>query len=387
MPMPTSHAASHPSGPSRPHVCYFLFCSNKYGTERMAIATLEALRDEFDVSVISPPGDVQQWTSERAIPHQTFGSLREVAMMIWRLLGRHDRVGFISTTVKASFLFAALNLLRRRETIHLHVVHGSGSDSAFQHKHWLNHLPIAVLAVSGWVREQLIHHGVKPSKVIVAPNFISTSRAAELPFTPPRATASRAIVIGRLDASKRVDLLLDAMEQMPELRSLPVDVYGGGPLLEDYRKRAAQGQLPVTFHGFCDDVVQRLPQADLFIHTSSVEAAALVILEAMAVGVPVLLPDRGGVKEFIEPGVSGLIYKADDARALGEGILAARSLSAARRAQIAAAARRRVDEVYSQAAAGGLYRQLLTGLIRPAGADCSPRRDAIESLPSPARSH
>lgn len=70
--------------------------------------------------------------------------------------------------------------------------------------------------------------------------------------------------------------------------------------------------MKITFTGFRDDVAHRYAASDLLIHTCPTEPFGLVILEAMAARIPVLVPDSGGAASLVEDGVTGFIFRAND---------------------------------------------------------------------------
>jgi hypothetical protein len=67
---------------SRPALLYALHSGNLYGTERMALATLEGLLDEFDPIVFAPPGAALQEAQRRGIPGFAFRNPLEFALQL-----------------------------------------------------------------------------------------------------------------------------------------------------------------------------------------------------------------------------------------------------------------------------------------------------------------
>jgi glycosyltransferase involved in cell wall biosynthesis len=121
---------------------------------------------------------------------------------------------------------------------------------------------------------------------------------------------------GRLSPEKGVDTLIQAVGRLGAF----LHVAGEGPeadRLAALAERDAPGL--VRFHG-------RLPRPQLheLLRTASVVAVPsrwhenqpMIVLEAMACGLPVVASDLGGLSELVEPGVNGALTEADDADAL-----------------------------------------------------------------------
>jgi glycosyltransferase involved in cell wall biosynthesis len=78
----------------------------------------------------------------------------------------------------------------------------------------------------------------------------------------------------------------------------------------------------VEFAGHQEDVPQWMGAMDVVVHAStSPEPLGMVILEAMAMGKPVIASDAGGPREVIRHGDNGLLTPPGDARALAEAVL------------------------------------------------------------------
>ncbi|MBM3979995.1 MAG: glycosyltransferase, partial [Planctomycetes bacterium] len=127
----------------------------------------------------------------------------------------------------------------------------------------------------------------------------------------------RVLFVGRLVASKNVALLLDALRDAADL-PWALDIVGDGPERAALEVRAAQAGLAgrVTFHGQRDDVGPFYRAASLFAFPSKLENVSLVVLEAMAHGVPPLVVRTGGAyqnahHEIITDGRDGLVADGD----------------------------------------------------------------------------
>jgi len=156
------------------------------------------------------------------------------------------------------------------------------------------------------------------------------------------------LTVSRIAPQKRLDVLLDAAALLADdpaaARRVGAPVTwlvagdGDAGLDAGLRARAARSGADVRFLGARPDVPELLAAADLFVLTSRWEARALVVQEAMAAGVPVVVTAVGGLPELVAD--AGLLVREGDAPGLATAVgdLLA---SPARRDTLARAARRR----------------------------------------------
>ncbi len=131
------------------------------------------------------------------------------------------------------------------------------------------------------------------------------------------------VYVGRLAAEKRVDVVVEAFRQASGVVPrgvLHLVIAGTGPMEAELRANAPPD---VTFLGFLDRHA-RLPDlyanCDAFLFASVTETLGLVVLEAMASGLPVIAAAEGGVRDHLRDGVNGLAYPAGDAAAMGRAM-------------------------------------------------------------------
>ena len=116
--------------------------------------------------------------------------------------------------------------------------------------------------------------------------------------------------------------------------------------------------------GQCDDMPAALMLADVVVHASvEPEAFGRVVIEAQAMGRPVIASDLGGPAETVEQGVTGWRVPPGDASALASAIEQVLGLGAEQRAALAMRARDAVHANYTvgamQAATAGVYREVI----------------------------
>ncbi|MDJ0840548.1 MAG: glycosyltransferase family 4 protein [Acidobacteriota bacterium] len=302
---------------------YAVHSGNLFGTERMALETLEGFRDEYQPILLCPPGPLVQEARARNIQVYSCEGTRSLVLALRRLLQRHSSLVFMSTTIKQAVVFAALNMLFRRHTAHLHFVHGGASEQqSYGRKRWLNHLKVLQVGVSPFVKQRLIAHGVHEKQIRVAGNFMTSGNRKAIrrraPFSGEK--PRKGLVISRLIPGKRVDLLIEALEGDEGLRDLSFTIYGLGGQREILRQRAERAGLDVSLPGFSGELNQLSADYDFLVHLCPEEPFGLVILEAMAAGLPVLVPDSGGVTYIVEDGRNGYRFQANDPESLAAGL-------------------------------------------------------------------
>jgi glycosyltransferase involved in cell wall biosynthesis len=239
------------------------------------------------------------------------------------------------------------------------------------------------LAVSRQTRRFAIEErGFRPDQVEIFPNAVDVA-AFHRPRPDERAAARRelgipdgglaAITVGRLDRLKGVDLQVEVWGEV--LRAQPAAallVVGDGPERAALERHAADHGLQRSLHflGWRSDVERLLGAADFAVLSSRDEGLPLVVLEAMACGLPVLATEVGGVPEVVRDGVNGLLVPPDDRAALARGF-AALFADAALRERLAAGAARTVAGYSLSLVAARLeavYRRVLAAHAESAGA-------------------
>jgi glycosyltransferase involved in cell wall biosynthesis len=151
--------------------------------------------------------------------------------------------------------------------------------------------------------------------------------------------------VGRLAAEKGVHRILDAFRiarALLPVGSVRLVIAGGGPD-ETALRRAAPPD--VTFLGVLDHK-RALPElyasADAFVFASLTETLGLVVLEAMASGLPVIATPAGGVADHLRDGENGLAFPANDVDAMAHAMVRL-AMDARLRAELARGARRSAE--------------------------------------------
>src|SRR5262245_34901748 len=187
----------------------------------------------------------------------------------------------------------------------------------------------------------LIPNGVRDEALEVSADGLA--KRAELGL-PPNAPVVGAV--SRLAWKKGIRHLLEAtpriLDAVPDAR---VVIAGDGPLREELMSQAtAQGiRDRVLFLGSRSDTVELMAAFDVFVLPSVIQRMSNALLEAMAVGRPVVATDVGGNPEVVGDGEPGLLVPAGDPHQLAAAVV--KLLGAPEMAvEMGAAGRRRVLE-------------------------------------------
>jgi glycosyltransferase involved in cell wall biosynthesis len=182
---------------------------------------------------------------------------------------------------------------------------------------------------------------------------ISNTVAWEVP--EPRSSAAPVVgFLGRIAPRKGIEHLLHAFAivhaELPEAR---LAVVGGPAEPEDYlylaglRAEVARLGLidAVEFRGPVDDPAAALAGFAVFGFTSPIDIAPVTVLQAMALGVPVVVASDGGAREMVADGVTGLAVGPGDEAGIAAALLSILR-DGDRRARMGAAGRERFVERY-----------------------------------------
>ena len=121
------------------------------------------------------------------------------------------------------------------------------------------------------------------------------------------------VTAGRLSEQKNQKFLIDTVGELSkEIHDLRLIILGDGPLkaeLSDYIREAGLNEI-VELVGNVENIEDYYAKADIFALSSLYEGVPLVILEAMAAGLPIISTDVGGIKDILGDG--GILVPAGD---------------------------------------------------------------------------
>lgn len=190
-----------------------------------------------------------------------------------------------------------------------------------------------VVAVSSPIKQKLVGWGVAADRVEIIRNGIPVPRFAAInedAVVRTRAelglpdTGRLIVNVGRLDEQKNQEVLIRVIEL---IRKRGIDAYlaivGEGPLHQALADSIASRGMDraVYLLGFREDIGELLQCADVFALPSIDEGLPISLLEAMSVGVPVVVSAVGDVPAVIRHGVNGLLIDAGDVAGTADAIV------------------------------------------------------------------
>lgn len=164
--------------------------------------------------------------------------------------------------------------------------------------------------------QSMFDEGIRRKSCVIA-NPVEVGRVAN----PER--AKKIVTAGRFVPQKNHALLLHAFalfkEDHPEYS---LHLYGEGSLQGDLEELACElgVESSVHFEGFCDDVHERMADAQMFVLPSSFEGMPNALVEAMLMGIASITTDCAVTSELVTDGWDALVVPRDDAQALARAM-------------------------------------------------------------------
>lgn len=304
---------------------------NLGGMEQVVIQLSRSIdRDRFDVRVLClrSEGPFAEELREAGIPVRLLARPRGggpdyFAFSRLRAVLREERIEVMHTHNTEAMLTAGLAGALARVPTMVHTDHAREFPDKLRYmvaEHLVSHAYYRVVGVSTHTTTALERHEKIPRrKLVTIPNGVDPTpytRAAE-PLEVKRALgiAGRGPVLGiaaKLRPEKRIEDLIEALSYLrlyfPEIVLL---IAGVGGEEEKLRRTAAEHGVADSVHflGMRRDIPDILRALDLMVLPSSREGTPMILLEALAAGVPVVATRVGGIPEIITHGLNGSLVE------------------------------------------------------------------------------
>ncbi|WP_433937498.1 glycosyltransferase [Sorangium cellulosum] len=333
---------------SKPNVCMVVNNLEVGGLEKVVLSLLDRLGDHgFDLSLICLDGEGRLF-SEVKLPRSKClvitkdlrpvlpGVKSDPEALLWIRRFFHQRaVDIVHVHNRAPLIFAgiAARLLRNRPVVlyseHNQINRAKGfdrrkfgyyaylADEMVAVSHDLKRILVDDVKVRAPVR--VIHNGIDGTRFTRALNSGARGRIrAELGIGEQDFVFGCAVVhIEQKGLRYLIEAAPEVLRRAPEARFV---VAGDGALRAELQQRAQAAGLGdrMIFPGYRSDVPELVSAFDAYVLPSLWEGLPLALLEALALGKPIVASRVGGVPEIVEHGVDGFLVPSKDPGALAE---------------------------------------------------------------------
>ena len=311
---------------------------NWRGGQQQVVYLLEAMVEQgYITALICQPGSsIGNYCVKKKLPHISVRMLGEIDIIAglriariclkqnYNLLHLHSSHA-LAIGLWAKLFYPDLKLIAvRRVDFHI-------KNNWFSRVKYKNHLLDKIVCISHGIEKVLIEDGIPEQKLITIHSGIDTKKFDHV--IPPRkfrqksGIPPRDILVGTVAAMANhkdyPNLLKAAKIVIGQVENVTFCAVGDGPEKNKILALADEYSLGVrfVFAGFRDDIGDFLRSFDIFVLASKKEGMGTSILDAQAVGLPVIACRTGGIPEIIAHGVNGWLVPARDEKKLAEAII------------------------------------------------------------------
>jgi len=176
----------------------------------------------------------------------------------------------------------------------------------------------AFITFTPFQRDLMVRAGIPESRIYIKPNWMATPESP----VPWAQHENRAVFVGRLTQEKGVDVLIEAWKRLGP-NGPRLEIIGYGAEFTRIKHEVECSRLPIVMAGYLShaQALSRIRTASLVIVPSvCFEGFGLVVLEAMAMGVPVLASDLGSLPTIVRHGWDGEVFPPGVAAALAAAV-------------------------------------------------------------------
>ena len=184
-----------------------------------------------------------------------------------------------------------------------------------------------VIAISESVKKSLTRYAFTPeNKIFVLPNCIDYHKFNHTMLPEVRVNGKEIVIgtVGRLEPEKGLNYLLLAMKFiLTRFPTAKLEIIGDGSAQNELKNLSKKLEISnsVNFFGKFVDVIPFYNRMDIFVLPSILEGFGIVLLEAMAAGVPIVATNVDGIREVVINMKSGLLVPPKNPQAIADAVI------------------------------------------------------------------
>jgi glycosyltransferase involved in cell wall biosynthesis len=339
------------------------------GADQQILILAQAMRargHEVRIIALAPLGPMGREAQLAGIPtdslelRRNFGLVPRLFRLRRQILAwRPDVVH--SHMVHANLIARALRLVTPMPAL-ISTIHSSNDGGRLRMTAYrlTNGLVDRCTIISRLAAERYVAIGAVPaSRLEVVPNTVDTQRFHRLPHA--RAAIRRELglgeefvwlAVGRFEEAKDYPTMIAAFARLAtDRRDARLLLVGTGSLQPEVERLVREAGLAdwIRFLGVRRDVPELMSAADGYVLSSAWEGMPVVLLEAAAMGLPVVATRVGGISEVVEDGVSGVLVPPGDPAALAAAVDGLERVSPEARAAMGQRGRACIEREYGVA--------------------------------------
>jgi glycosyltransferase involved in cell wall biosynthesis len=292
-------------------IIHFIFNLGRGGAETMTVRVIKELQEyQHIVVTLFPLNHFKEELQCDKLVCLNISSLLQLplAMLRFKKLVKEEAPDIVHTHLFWPTFVARFTVPKRIPlitTIHAFIV------ASVEYKRWYIALldkisyrfrkSVIIAVAKGALDEYLEFHKIAPQKAYVLYTFVDLNRfnIKNSGVVQEPATIFKIITVGALREQKNHLYLVEAMTLIKE-ENIELDIYGVGDKQQELLQKIEQTGARINLKGEVSNIQEIIPLYDLYTMSSTYEGFSLSVLEAMAMGIPLLLSDMSSFREQCE---------------------------------------------------------------------------------------
>ena len=320
-----------------PHVLHLISSLRVGGAERLLVSTMAAAKGHpaanFVIVIMNDEIDPGFAVELEATGFPVYrlgrreGHLHPRYLMDILSIVRRHRIDIVHTHNDGSRMWGMLARLLMPRLRLVYTVHaeGIGREITGLRRQAYLRLVDGTVAISGFVQNECVAFGAR--NVVQIDNGVDLAAFRAAPHAGAAESWPRLINVARFAHIKGQDVLIEALRLCHDRGHALQLILAGSKAEPEYFdslvRLVAERGLGAHVHFVMDrtDIPNVLPLGDVFVLPSRHEGFGLVLIEAMAAGLPVIAARTGGAAELVNDGINGMTFEPENPQDLADRIL------------------------------------------------------------------